>query len=128
MPGVPASLRALLTNLIDYAGLYPPAALPLEIVEERYRGFRASPENWILNRLVLPQSKLAEARLQPDWRVTLLVDGNLPVLPPQVQSLETRTPQSPTELPVYCEVPLSQVRGAYAKLRTGGLTPEAIPS
>src|SRR3954470_13784461 len=106
MTRVPAALKALLANLIDYAGLYPPAALPLQIVEERYRGFRASPENWIINRLVLPQSKLAEAHLQPDWSVTLLVDGNLPSLPLQVESLETKTPQSAGELPVYCEVPL----------------------
>ena len=54
MPCVPASLRALLTNLIDYAGLYPPAALSLDVVEDRYRGFCGSPDAWMLNRLVLP--------------------------------------------------------------------------
>src|ERR1039457_1561223 len=32
MPRIPDSLRALLVNLIDYAGLYPPAGLALPAV------------------------------------------------------------------------------------------------
>src|SRR5579884_4316174 len=76
MRPLPASLRALLANLIDYAGLYPPAALPLPIVLERYRGFRASPEGWILNRLALPAARLAEAPLEDGWRVNLFVDAD----------------------------------------------------
>src|SRR4051812_30121872 len=128
MTRVPAALRALLTNLIDYAGLYPPASLPLEIVEERYRGFRASPENWILNRLVLPLDRLAEARLARDWRVTLLADADPGPLPAQIETIESKTPGPIDGLPTYCEVPLSQTGGAFAKVRTGGLTPQAIPS
>jgi hypothetical protein len=127
MPRVPGALRALLTNLIDYAGLYPPASLPLEIVQERYAGFRASPENWILNRLVLPFSKLPEARLCPDWRVTLLVENDPGPLPPQVQTLETRC-EGEFHLPTYFETPLDRIAHGFAKIRTGGLTPEAIPS
>jgi hypothetical protein len=124
----PASLRALLANVIDYAGLYPPSALPLEIVEERYRAFRNSPESWMLNRLVLPLAKLAEARLGPDWRITLLADSDPGALPPQVETIETRLPGPLAGLPTYCEVPLAQVNGTFAKVRTGGLTPEAVPS
>jgi len=127
MARVPGALRALLTNVIDYAGLYPPASLPLPIVEELYRGFRASPECWILNRLVLPAARLPEARLDRDSRVTLLVDGDPGMLPPQVQTLETkRLAEFP--LPTYYEVPLEQITGGFAKVRTGGLTPGAIPS
>ncbi len=128
MVRVPASLRALLMNLIDYAGLYPPAGLPLPIVEERYRGFRASPESWMLNRLVLPVAALPEAHPAPDWPVTLLVDQDPGVLPPQIVSIETKSPCAFGELPVYREVSLAQVNGGFAKLRTGGLTPETIPT
>ena len=127
MRPIPASLRALLANLIDYAGLYPPASLPLAIVVERYRGFRASPESWILNRLVLPAAKLAEARLEAGWRVTLLVDDEPGPLPEAVETLETKLPRR-LSLPTYCEAPLEEIRDAYAKVRTGGLTPEAIPA
>ena len=31
-------------------------------------------------------------------------------------------------LPTYCEAPIDQITDAFAKVRTGGLTPEAIPS
>ena len=122
---IPASLRALLTNLIDYAGLYPPAALPVEVVADRYRVFRNSPDRWILNRLVLPAAKL---HAEGGWRVTLLAEEDPGPLPREVETIETKLPRALGGLPTYCEVPLAQIRGTYAKVRTGGLTPSAIPS
>jgi hypothetical protein len=127
MPRPTGSLRAILVNLIDYAGLYPPAALPLPIVLERYRGFRASPEKWILNRLVLPSAKLSEATLDADWPVTVLAEEEPGPLPQQVETLETKRPTG-LSLPTYCEVSLAELNGGWAKIRTGGLTPDAIPS
>lgn len=122
-----ASLRALLANLIDYAGLYPPAGLPLAAVIENYRRYLASPDRWIMNRLVLPAAKVGEVRLGGDWRATLLVDREPGPLPRQIETLE-RKGGGRLSLPTYCEVPLDQVGDGFAKLRTGGLTPEAIPS
>jgi len=126
LPAISASLHALLSNLIDYAGLYPPAALPLRDVAEKYGAYRASPHGWMLNRLVLPAAKLAETPLRGSWRVSLLVDAQPGPLPPQVETLETKLPHR-LSLPTYCEAPLNQVTGAFAKVRTGGLTPDAIP-
>src|ERR1700733_7722767 len=102
MAQVPGSLRALLTNLIDYAGLYPPAALSLPVALSNYQQYLASPESWILNRLVLPFSKLGEVDLGENWRVTLLVDAEPGPLPRQVKSLETKLPHR-LSLPTYCE-------------------------
>lgn len=120
------SLRVLLNGLIDYAGLFPPAGLALPDVAERYESYAKSPDSWILNRLVLPAAHLTA--LRPRWRVTLLVDADPGPLPRAVETIETRLPQR-FSLPTYCEVPLSAVpAGAFAKLRTGGLTPDAIPS
>jgi hypothetical protein len=127
MPRIPDSLRALLANLIDYAGLYPPADLALPAVLANYETYLAAPESWMLNRLVLPAAKLPEARLRNNWRVTLLVDGEPGPLPPQVETLETRLPHG-LSLPTYCEAPIGRIVGAFAKVRTGGLTPDAIPS
>ena len=62
-PSLPGSLRALLNQLIDYAGLYPPAELPLATVAAKYASYLDSPQNWILNRLVLPSAKRNELRL-----------------------------------------------------------------
>ena len=126
MSHVPGSLRALLTNLIDYAGLYPPAALALPVALANYRHYLASPESWLLNRLVLPASNLGDVDLGENWRVTLLVNDESGPLPSQVESLETKLPRK-LSLPTYCEAPLDHITGAFAKVRTGGLTPEAVP-
>jgi hypothetical protein len=127
MPAIPPSLQALLASLIDYAGLYPPAALSLLDVAQKYASYRTSPHSWMLNRVVLPAAKLAEAPLDDDWRITLLVDSEPGALPPQVETLETKLAHR-LSLPTYCEMPLEQLTDAFAKLRTGGLTPDAIPS
>ena len=123
---MPASLRALIANLIDYAGLYPPAALPISEVASNYRHYLHSSESWILNRLVLPSAKLRDLQLEADWRVTLLVDGEPGPLPKQVETLETKGGRR-LSLPTYCEAPLEQLSDGFAKIRTGGLTPDAIP-
>ena len=123
-----ASLKALLAKLIDYAGLYPPAALPLDRTLANYRGYLASPDSWILNRLVLPSSLLAGAlAAEPGLHISLLVDGENGPFPPAVETLETRRPGR-LSLPTYCEAPLDRVEGAFAKVRTGGVVPESIPS
>jgi hypothetical protein len=124
---IATSLRALLTHLIDYAGLYPPAGLALPAVAENYSRYLTSAESWMLNRLVLPQSKLNEARLDVNWRVTLLVDNEPGPLPLQIETLEIKAADR-LSLPTYCEVPLDRIVDGFAKVRTGGLTPEAIPA
>src|SRR5260370_11358650 len=124
---IAGSLRALLTHLIDYAGLYPPAGLLLPAVVENYKRYLASPESWLLNRLVLPHSKLAELHLEINWRVTLLVDAEPGTLPPQIETLEFQAGRQ-LSLPTYCEVPLDRIVDGYAKVRSGGLTPESIPA
>ena len=126
MNHVPGSLCALLTNLIDYAGLYPPAALALSVVLENYQRYLASTEAWILNRLVLPATKLGDVELKWGWRVTSLVDDEPGPLPRQVETLETRLAHK-LSLPTYCEAPLDQITDGFAKVRTGGLTTDVIP-
>jgi hypothetical protein len=126
MPRIPDSLRALMTKLIDYAGLYPPAALPLAEVVENYERYVASPDSWVLNRLVLPSSKLSQVHCGANWRVTLLVDAEPGALPVQVETLETKLPRR-LSLPTYCEAPIDAIQGAFAKVRTGGLTADTIP-
>ncbi len=54
------SLRALLGGAIDYAGLFPPAALTLEQALAKYRQHRAGPEAWMLGRFVCPAGQLDE--------------------------------------------------------------------
>ncbi|MEP6618370.1 MAG: hypothetical protein ABJE47_03605 [bacterium] len=77
-----ASLRSLLTGLIDYAGLFPPAALPMSEVVTNYDHYRRSDDRWALGRIVVPVARLRELAdaaaalpLPPDgvWAISALV-------------------------------------------------------
>jgi len=48
-----ASLRALLHQAIDYAGMFPPCALALEPALRNQASYVRSPETWMLNGFVL---------------------------------------------------------------------------
>jgi hypothetical protein len=52
--------RLLLAGLVDYAGLFPPAALPMADAVRRYDEYRKSPAAWALGCFVLPVARLAE--------------------------------------------------------------------
>jgi hypothetical protein len=54
------SLQAMLTGLIDYAGLFPPAQLPLADALANYARYRSGPRAWMLGRFVCPAARLAE--------------------------------------------------------------------
>jgi hypothetical protein len=76
-----AGLRALLEGVIDYAGLFPPARLPLGEAVRNYARYRRDPDRWMLGRFVCPAARLAElapllAELFPEGeRVVLSVLG-----------------------------------------------------
>ncbi|MCZ7648520.1 MAG: hypothetical protein M5U26_25215 [Planctomycetota bacterium] len=57
---MPSALRALLSEIVDYAGLFPPAKLPLEQAFSNFARYRAEPETWMLGRFVIPAARLAE--------------------------------------------------------------------
>ncbi len=66
-----------LENIIDYAGIFPPASLPASKSLENYRSFREGPENWILGSLAWSCSTLAElsALLTPNDEIELALIG-----------------------------------------------------
>lgn len=55
---VAASLKAFMTRLIDYAGLFPPASLPLNQTVTTYARYQAGTERWMLGRFILPVGQL----------------------------------------------------------------------
>lgn len=55
-----AALRALLADLIDYAGLFPPAALSMADAVSNYAAYRSSPHAWALGRFIVPVARLGE--------------------------------------------------------------------
>jgi hypothetical protein len=82
-PAAPAhTLRALVAGVVDYAGLFPPAALSMPDAVAGYAEYLASPEAWALGRFVVPATRLDElsaesarytgVRTEP-WRLGVLV-------------------------------------------------------
>src|SRR5262249_7198956 len=59
-PTMKASLQTLLTRLIDYAGLFPPAQLSLADAVHNHPRQRNDPEGWMLGRFVMPAARLGE--------------------------------------------------------------------
>ncbi|HEY8459154.1 MAG TPA: hypothetical protein VIM99_02170 [Blastocatellia bacterium] len=54
------SLRDLLSALIDYAGLFPPAALDMATATRKYAEYREGEYRWALGRFVVPVARLDE--------------------------------------------------------------------
>jgi hypothetical protein len=57
---VTLSLRTLLHEVLDYAGLFPPADLSLRRALQSYAQYRSDPEAWMLSRFVLPVRRLPD--------------------------------------------------------------------
>jgi hypothetical protein len=53
-------LQILLRQSIDYAGLFPPAALDMPGAVANYAGYRTGPDAWALGRFVVPAARLDE--------------------------------------------------------------------
>jgi len=84
------SLRDLLLGLIDYAGLFPPAAFDMWTAARKYAEYRESEYRWALGRFVVPVARLDEFEkavegILPDggwegddfWRLSALGGGDL---------------------------------------------------
>lgn len=83
---MPDALKQLLTRLVDYAGLFPPAALPMGRAVGNYARYRASANAWMLGRFVVPVARFAEleqavavvgAARGDAWKVSALAGGDL---------------------------------------------------
>ena len=181
------AVMTLLTELIDYAGLFPPAKLEMAPAVSNYAKYLASEHAWMLGRFVVPVSKLElfrkatvdllpredrapreqdpEAGARGGWRLSAIIDGDLDenidsifafnheheqpgkglvvadTIELKVESaaqVDESLDLIPEELFPFFELPLGgDLRGfataiagndAAAKIRTGGITPEAIPA
>ncbi|MBX3358956.1 MAG: hypothetical protein KF745_11080 [Phycisphaeraceae bacterium] len=177
------SLRSLLTGLIDYAGLFPPAKLPMKAAVDAYAKHLTADHAWMLGRFICPVSRFEEFRQAatphlsrdmtgavPPWRVSALIDGDLNEnmdaifafnsehsdpdrglavvdaaelkLPAKANAdeIDTILDSFPDDIFPFFEIAASpghdfrgQIAalagaGAGAKIRTGGLTPDAFPS
>lgn len=54
------SVRALLSEIVDYAGLFPPSQLSMSEAVNNYAAYKNSDYNWMLGRFVVPAARLDE--------------------------------------------------------------------
>ena len=141
------SAEALFAHLIDYAGLFPPAALPMADAVRNYDACRRGEHAWMLGRFVLSAAQIGEAMAVASSAAFPLAMTELSVLagaeafPAGADMIETKA-TSADEIAridargrtVYVEVTDLELidalatRGLRAKIRTGGVIPDAFPT
>jgi hypothetical protein len=156
-----SAIEAALTELIDYAGLYPPAGLDMRTAVSNYLAYREQKHAWILGRFIVDLGRLDELRdaagdALAEMRLSVIAaaDSNLEAIaryrdygfrvesaeiqcaePLKIARICERLPPPPE---CFIEIP---VRAGYtgaidavasararAKLRMGGVVPEAFPT
>jgi len=158
------SLRALLTDLIDYAGLFPPANLGMAEAVRNYQDYLSRNTAWMLGRFIVSASRLRELESELAgignaslWEVSCLVGEDAQAGLREIERFNHRNANARAivdtievrstsldfigglsdKVTTYIEVLPDASRkqlqwmgeiGARAKIRTGGVIPEAIPS
>lgn len=81
-----ATLRTLVAGVVDYAGLFPPAALPMDAAVTAFAEYASSREAWMLGRFVVPATRLEEVVAQSErhsvrrthpWRLSALIGDDV---------------------------------------------------
>lgn len=166
-------MLAVFEEIVDYAGLFPPASLGMAEAVRAYDGYRRSPDRGMLARFVVAAGRLEEAGAALEslptavdahdpWQLSVVVGAAFPselnriaafrerwdrrgVL---IDTVEARAPSVEQVIAIGEMIPASYRRffevpatgpydelvqaiariGAFAKIRTGGTTPELFPS
>ena len=95
------ALDALLSGLVDYAGLFPPAKEGMREALANYASYRAGPDRSALGRFIVPISRLAELEhastgLMPSdrnsepWQLSVLVTGDVQAADREMLSFNNR--------------------------------------
>jgi len=112
------SLRALLEDLIDYAGLFPPAALTMQDAVRNYARYREGQYAWALGKFVVPKERVRE--VPGEFPLSILgID--------EVKNIDEAREGAFVEISDLTLLDEIKRRGLRAKIRTGGITPDAFP-
>lgn len=143
------AVRALLDSLVDYAGLFPPSALPIHNAVANYASYRSGEHQAALGRFVVPVARLHEfataaspyATSGEPWRLSALAGTDLDDDARSVMAfndtnsrrfvidaVEAKTPDAGAveraakafDVTTYCEIPLDRVDGLTRAIAAHG--------
>jgi hypothetical protein len=108
--------------------MFPPASLSREAAIARYSCYRSGEHAWMLGRFVITAARINEMDPRIEWPFAVLSDADHP----RAEAIESKEIIS-TAKPTYCEVSIEELdglkkAGSFAKIRTGGVAADAIPS
>jgi hypothetical protein len=115
------SLRVLLEGLIDYAGLFPPAALTMQDAVRNYARYRDGEYSWALGKFVVQKERVKE--VPPEFPLSVLGIEEV-----KLTDIEDAAPGAFVEITDVSVLPELKRRGFRAKIRTGGITNDAFPT
>ena len=163
------SLKVLLSEIVDYAGLFPPSQVSMATAVQNFDSYLKGEHSWMLGRFVVPVTRLSEFSKHAKplfdgenlWRLSVLASEDLAETlkiitkfnsvnegKAKIDTLEIKVAAAneineiskflPNELNTYFEFPQEDILTDFitalainkqrAKIRTGGLTPDAFPS
>ncbi len=165
-----SSVRALLAESIDYAGLFPPSAVAMSEAVLNYATYKNSNYNWMLGRFVVSVARLDEFLQNAGdfvsrdensvWRLSVLsgedindtlrrieyfnstsgpgvIVDSIEVKANTISKIDNTVAALPAGMNAYFELGLGEnfaelvaqlaVHKQFAKIRTGGVTPEDFP-
>jgi hypothetical protein len=167
------AIDALTRDLVDYAGLFPPAGEDMRRALENFASYLRGADRRALGRFIVPIARLPELEdesrgliesgASDSWRLSALIPGDVADSVEAVLDFNRRHEQKsgavidvvelkasaageiasqsrdvPASLTAYFEIPISGnvgglvdavgAAGRRAKVRTGGVTPDAFPS
>lgn len=81
----PNSLRVLLSEIIDYAGLFPPSQVPMVTAVSNFANYLQSEHAWMVGRFIVPVVRLDEFSAEAEkflnrktlWRLSVLASEDL---------------------------------------------------
>jgi hypothetical protein len=127
-----ASIKTLLSSIIDYAGLFPPAKLGMYEAMANYAQGQMTSQRWMLSRFVLPASRLNEfEEFLPrfplkQWSLSILLSGELESELERVQSISEGGKIAITALE-FPPLPPTEIESVFPHLCAGVETFFEIP-
>src|SRR6266403_1819395 len=131
--------RVLLRDLIDYAGLFPPASLAMATSVANYDAYLRSEWSWILGRFIVPVARLAEfeeafAGLPTTtlgtgftiWRLSVLLGSNPVADVARIREFNARLASSSSGRRAVVESVEVKVAGPEEVKRLSGIIPAEL--